>query len=281
MSFLRNLAINVEGALNQRRWIRAGAVYAEGAPGDLAAPLARAFRTVLADDFSHEEQKCLRMVESLRRTLLTTFRRLEVIDFGAGSGQHPRGSRSALSTRPLRVTVAGSALSSKSPFWARLLFAIVRETRPRFCLELGTNLGISAAYLASALRLNEEGSLITLEGAAARADLARRHLEGLGLDNATVITGRFQDTLPGVLSSCEPVDFAFIDGHHDEDATKEYFAQVTGHTSTTALVVLDDISWSRGMQRAWRDIQVDPHVAFAVDLRVVGICVVRAPVVLQ
>jgi predicted O-methyltransferase YrrM len=279
MSFIRNLVINLNSVLNQRRWLGKELAHIDRTSHSAAAPLARALRAVLAGGFSEAERERFRRIESLRRSLLADGRGLEILDLRAGARQPP--PRRLPGGRMLHTTVARSALSSKSPFWARVLFKVVRETRPQRVLELGTNLGISAAYLASALRVNEEGSLVTLEGAAARADLARRHLERLGLDNATVITGRFQDTLPGVLANCAPVDFAFIDGHHDEDATKEYFAQVTGHTSTAALVVLDDIRWSRGMQRAWNEIRVDPRVAFAVDLRVLGICVVRGPVVLQ
>jgi predicted O-methyltransferase YrrM len=157
-----------------------------------------------------------------------------------------------------------------------VLFKLVRESRPRLCLELGTNMGISAAYQASALRLNGDGELLTIEGSASRAELARRHLAGLGLTNVRVTTGRFDDVLPVILDESGPVDFAFIDGHHDEAATRRYFDLIVSAATPSALVVLDDISWSDGMKRAWGALHSDSRVALSVDLRVIGLCLLRA-----
>lgn len=39
--------------------------------------------------------------------------------------------------------------ASIPPIWAELLYRIARDTAPRVLLELGTNLGISSAYLAA------------------------------------------------------------------------------------------------------------------------------------
>jgi predicted O-methyltransferase YrrM len=169
------------------------------------------------------------------------------------------------------MPIAWAALSSKSAFWARLLFKLVREAQPQRCLELGTNLGISALYLSGALDLNGAGSLTTLEGLDARARLAQRNLEGFGCRQTRIVTGRFLEVLPSVLSGQPSVDFAFVDGHHDEQATETYFAMIAARAAPAALVVFDDIAWSEGMQRAWRRIRADHRVRFAVDLRVIGV----------
>jgi predicted O-methyltransferase YrrM len=125
------------------------------------------------------------------------------------------------------------------------------------------------------LELNGAGTLVTLEGAPAIADLARGHLGRLGLGRAEVVVGRFQDTLPGVLAARRPVDYVFVDGHHDEHATLGYFEQLLPFLADSALLVFDDIAWSDGMRRAWTAIARDPRVTSAVGLGPVGLCLIQ------
>ena len=172
-----------------------------------------------------------------------------------------------MASLPLICRVASKPYRS-----ALLLFKLVRAYRPERCLELGTCLGISAAYQTAALELNGAGRLVTLEGDGARADLARTHLKDLGFERFQVVTGRFQDTLDDVLEMHSPVDFAFIDGHHEERATVSYFEAIRPRLSDGAVVVLDDISWSAGMKRAWDVVRHHPNVKAAVDLYGVGLC---------
>jgi predicted O-methyltransferase YrrM len=170
-------------------------------------------------------------------------------------------------------TVGERCLSSKSPLGALLLFRLVRELRPAHALELGTNLGISAAYQAAALALNGGGELHTIEGAPRLAALARAHLASLGLA-AEVHEGRFSDVLPGLLARTAPLDYVFIDGHHDGPATVGYFAQIHPALGPGALVVFDDIAWSAGMAEAWRTVRADPRVRVAIGLGTMGACLV-------
>jgi predicted O-methyltransferase YrrM len=160
------------------------------------------------------------------------------------------------------------------PQEALLLFRLIRAFKPSVCLEMGTSLGISAAYQAAALELNGYGRIVTLEGEESLVRLARQNFERLGLDRVTVVPGRFQDTLADVAREQAPLDFAFIDGHHDEHATVAYYRQILPHVGPSAVLVFDDISWSPGMGRAWKTIAQDERVGLAVDVSGVGICVV-------
>jgi predicted O-methyltransferase YrrM len=274
MQFLRNVLINLDSGLNQRRWVRREARRIGIAAPTEASALLAAFDAVLRHDYSPQEAEHIAAIETLRRSLLTSMRATRNPDMGGREALQGESCGSDVS-RPSRTTIARAALSSKSRFWASVLFKLVRESRPRLCLELGTNLGISAAYLASALRLNGDGQLLTIEGLASRAELARRHLAGLHLTNVRVITGRFDDVLPVILDESGPVDFAFIDGHHDEAATRRYFDAIVSTASRKALIILDDISWSAGMKQAWHAIRCDPRVTLEADLRVLGVCVVE------
>ena len=140
---------------------------------------------------------------------------------------------------------------------------------------MGTAVGISAAYQAAALALNGRGTFTTLEGAEPLADIARDNLRRLGLGMVEVVVGRFEDTLDAVLERRRPVDYVFVDGRHDRQATLAYFEQTIPFLAETTFLILDDIAWSDGMKQAWRTIARDKRVGLAVDLGVVGLCVLR------
>ncbi len=197
------------------------------------------------------------------------------VDYGAGDPDSARSGDTMAGGVGVTETLGTiSRVGSKSPFWCRVLFQLVRAFGPRSAVEMGSCVGVSASYQAAALALNGEGSLVTIEGDGTLADIARRTLGELGLDNATVVTGRFDAVLDPVLDSMAPVDYVFVDGHHDGDATREYFERIMVRRAPLSVVVFDDIAWSPGMQGAWSAIASDPRVSLAVDLGALGICVV-------
>ena len=238
-----------------------------------ARALVRVFEAVLANKKTPEEAEWIAKIESLRGELNRDPTRITVIDYGAGSPGSHRTEEEMLEGVPVTRTIDDICLKASKPYtWALLLFRLVREFQPSVCLELGTCLGISTVYQAAALTLNRGGRIITLEGAQTLADLARKNFERLALGNIVLKVGRFQDTLGQVLKDEPRIDFAFIDGHHDEHATLGYFEQLCSCLSESAIVVFDDISWSSGMKRAWRTIAADQRIALSVDLFRVGVC---------
>lgn len=108
--------------------------------------------------------------------------------------------------------------------------------------------------------------------------LAREHFSTLDLNNVKVVIGQFQDTLAEVLNQHKRIGFAFIDGHHDEGATLAYFEKIKPFLSDRAMLVFVDISWSKGMRRAWRSIELDESVGISLDLSAVGICIISSQV---
>jgi len=95
---------------------------------------------------------------------------------------------------------------------------------------------------------------------------------GLIPQRAAIVQGRFQDSLPGVLDRMGQVDFAFIDGHHDEQATIDYWQQIRDRLTGRSIVVFDDCNWSEGMQRAWKHIISESSVSCSIDLGKFGLC---------
>lgn len=172
------------------------------------------------------------------------------------------------------ATVAEACAISKAPAAARLLYHLVAAFRPRSVVELGTNLGISAAYLAAALRANGDGGrLATLDASPYRLRVARELHARLKLRNVEYVHGRFVDTLEPVLRGTGPVDLAFVDGHHLYEPTLAYTGTILAHARPGALLVFDDIRWSGEMRRAWAALQADERFSLVVDAGMMGVCV--------
>lgn len=187
-------------------------------------------------------------IDALRVRLAASLDSVEVVDYGAGS---------AGGNAPVRRVADVYRRASSGPLWGRVLTGLVRGLRPHRVLELGTNLGVSAAHVAAALARTEAeggpaGRLVTLEGAPALARLARRHLAGLGYaDRTRVVVGPFDETLADVCASDGPFDLVFVDGHHEAAAALRYVAAVRPHLAPGAVVVLDDVEPTRPVRRAY------------------------------
>lgn len=237
--------------------------------------LGRALRETLNHEVSTRERAWLDRIESLRNELNDSTAEITVVDYGAVD-PHASLSEESMQSGQNFVREIGSIskTASKPYFWSLLLFKLIRNFKPACCLELGTCLGISASFQAAALHLNGAGKIVTLEGSPSLGSLAAENFAKLGLGNVDVVVGRFQDTLKDVLRDYRPIDYAFIDGHHAEKATLAYFEEIAPFLADKALLVFDDITWSRGMRRAWETIAADARVKVALDLRQVGICIV-------
>lgn len=176
--------------------------------------------------------------------------------------QYELGDQSAKEAdKTVKANVAEAAKCPDTK--GRILYYLIRSSNLQSGLELGTSVGMSGLYQATALQ-QTGGKIVTLEGSKIRAAVAEKTFEATDLDNITVIQGVFTDTLPGVLENHSPFDFVFIDGHHDETATKQYWDMIKPEIEDRGVVVFDDIHWSSGMERAWREIchddQFDPIV---------------------
>ena len=213
-------------------------------------------------------------IEQLRSELEISVEMIMQEDFGAGTNRS-RNLASAASKCVTR-TIGEVAKSSSMPlFWCQVLHNMVIATGSKRVLEMGTCLGISAAYLASAL-IQTGGRLFTLEGAPTFAERAKHNLQRLGLDNVDLRIGRFTGTLEVALREMNSVDFVFVDGHHAEEPTLTYFELILPYTSGETVIVFDDIRWSKGMSKAWKRICAHQRVRSTVDLGSMGVVTLGA-----
>jgi predicted O-methyltransferase YrrM len=97
-----------------------------------------------------------------------------------------------------------------TPEAGRLLYALVRATRPATIVEFGMSLGISALHLAAAVRDNGSGRVVTTELSAAKVAAAKKTFAETGLDD--VITVRQGDALRTLAGLDGAVEFVLLDG---------------------------------------------------------------------
>jgi len=233
-----------------------------------AGAVGGAIRSAIELEIAPEERRYVQAIENLREQMKGSTQQLEFVDFGSS---HPGAT--------IHTSLGAiSRHSSKRGRQALMMLKLVRSLQAANVLELGTSVGISAAYQAVGLKINGRGRLFTLEGAPPLAAIATSNLGQLDLIRCVdVIVGRFADTLPGVLQRMRYIDFAFIDGHHDHTATLQYFKQIKPFLQPNAVVIFDDIDWSPGMAAAWEEIARDPAVSITVDLFSMGLCMLTGP----
>jgi len=202
---------------------------------------------------------CFDEIEALRLEMIENPRLITIEDFGAGS----RVSKS--NKRSIASIVASAA--NPAPH-AQVLFRLVNEVMPKTILELGTNLGISTAYLAKAA---VTADVYSIEGSLELLKEAEANLKALNVKNVQLVKGTFQDQLPLVLEKMKRVDFAWIDGHHSEQPTIDYFELIANYCHENSILVFDDIHWSAGMERAWERIKSNNQVSLSLDFFHFGI----------
>ena len=190
-------------------------------------------------------------IEQVRAQLLTLEITVPIQDFGAGS-RFKTGRRV--------MDIARVALTPAQR--CRVVYRLLQYQKPQKVLELGTSLGIMSAYLTAGA---QQAQVHTIEGNPALAEIAESISAQLCLSNIRFHRGLFTDILPSLPDEISPVDFVLIDGDHRGEALKKYLAFLLPYLSSNAIVMIDDIRWSKDMFAAWKEITQDAHVRCAID----------------
>jgi predicted O-methyltransferase YrrM len=95
--------------------------------------------------------------------------------------------------------------------FGRLLYALVRGSKATNVVEFGTSFGVSGIYLASALRDNGGGTLITTEFHAEKSETAKKNLSVAAL--AGLVDFRVGDARESLKRDLpKEIDLVFLDG---------------------------------------------------------------------
>lgn len=201
-------------------------------------------------------------VEELRARLLESKEVLNVTDLGAGS---------LMGATNLRKVKDITRHAAKPPKYGQLFYRLVQYLNASTVLELGTSMGLSTAYMASA-----GADVHTIEGCPNIAARAGQNFRALGLEGKVhQYVGNFDTELSAVLGKIPSPDIVYIDGNHREGPTVQYFLECLPHLKPSSLVIFDDVHWTEGMERAWEMVKAHPAVTTSIDLFFIGLVFVR------
>jgi predicted O-methyltransferase YrrM len=148
--------------------------------------------------------------------------------------RHPDGF-AAMSARE-QADAYGELYIPVSPEGGRLLYTLIRASRPATVVEFGTSFGISTIHLAAAVRDNGTGRVVSTELNAAKVARARANLAEAGLaDVVTILAGDARETLADLPG---PVGFVLLDGW--KNLYLPLLRQLEPRLAAGALVVADD-----------------------------------------
>ena len=227
-----------------------------GVEGNL---IAQAFLKTLKKENTPDEDQLFKKLNQFRSDLLTDNRKISFEEIGTSA----------------ELTVAEVARRAASPeIWTRFFYQLCKPNSIKNILEIGTNLGVSGQYFIKALENKKNTKFVTLEGVKGLCEMASARFNRLTTQNRfEVVHGLYDKTLPSVLKSRMRFDLVFIDGNHQYEATLKYFKLVKNNLTDGALVIFDDIHWSKGMRKAWEEISVQKEIAFSINFFKLGIIV--------
>ena len=202
-------------------------------------------------------------IESLRKSLLNSTRKIIIKDYGAGSVVNRSTERSIASI---------ARYSEKPAHLAQLLFQIIEYLKPKTLLDLGTSLGITTIYQAA---VNKKYSVITFEGCPETCNVARENFHKMQLKNIELVEGNIDDTLRPKLNQLPAIDYAFFDANHRYEPTIRYFETCLQKAHEDSIFIFDDIHWSEEMEKAWKEIKNHPKVMITIDLFFIGLVFFR------
>jgi len=208
-------------------------------------------------DFS--PKKVYAGIENARKRLINDNRTITVTDLGAGSHLNKNRQKAV-------KEIAKNAL--KSPRLAQLIYRFATDARPENIIELGTCLGITTLYLNAAA---PDAQTYTLEGCPQTAAIAGEVFKQEAATGIEQVVGNFDDTLSPLIGTQPKLDFVYVDGNHQQEATLRYFEWCLPKVHEGSLLIFDDIYWSDGMKAAWEQIKQHPQVSVTVDLFWIGL----------
>lgn len=214
---------------------------------------------------------CFADIERRRVFLKACNDELDVVDFGS------QGSKDGKRVRRKVSEIAKNHL--ERPEVGQLLFRLVNwigehEKRPLEIVELGTSLGVTTAYLASA---DSRNTVQTYEGSGEVLQVAQGVWRTLRLENIRWIEGDIDQTLLNrdhsllLCNAPARVDIAYVDANHTYEATKRYADFLLERLNQKGVLAIDDIHYSEEMERAWQELKLDPRVTTTMDLYHLGL----------
>lgn len=201
----------------------------------------------------------------LRKQLHLNATTIEITDFGAGSKKLKSNKRQI-------KQIAKHGIAQKKQ--AEFLYRLINKFSPKTIVELGTSVGLTSLYLSKA---SPKSIIYTIEGCPSLFKFSKELFKTStgSVSNIVSTKGNFNIEFPKLLSKIDSLDFLYIDGNHAYEPTINYFKLALERKNKNSIFVFDDIYWSEGMQKAWKEICAHKEVTLSLDLFYFGIVFFR------
>ena len=166
-------------------------------------------------------------------------------------------------------------IAASPKIWAQFLYCLAKYSNSKSVLEIGTNVGVSGAYILNALEQKSNSYFVSMEGVPQLCEISNNYFETItSKDRFEIMCGLYKDTFPKLLEKERKFDLLFIDGNHQKEPTIAYFNQLMHHIGSSAIFVFDDIYYSTEMIEAWNIIKDSPGVNYSIDMYKLGVIVI-------
>ncbi|WP_299522876.1 O-methyltransferase [Winogradskyella sp.] len=189
--------------------------------------------------------------KTYRNRLKSSNDTLQIVDLGEGSKTLDS------KTRKVRQMVKASSSSLKE---TKLLYRVTQYFNFNTILELGSSLGMGSYAFALA---NKFSKITTIEGCLNTLEYTKSKFNKLKVENINFLNGEFAAVIPNLKE--EKFDCIYFDGHHNKNATLQYFEALLPKAHNYSVFIFDDIYWSKGMTEAWELIKAHEAVTVTVD----------------
>ena len=126
------------------------------------------------------------------------------------------------------------------PATGRMLHWLVRVLEPDVALEIGTSVGYSALWIASALEKNQRGQLWTIESHDERYARAQKNIEEAGMEHRIMqLKGHAPEIFTENPALPKQIDFAFFDATKQEH--QSYFDAIFPRMKSGGMIVVDNV----------------------------------------
>lgn len=162
-------------------------------------------------------------------------------------------------------------ISSIPSKYGKLLFRIASYYKPVTIIELGTSIGVSSIYLSKG---NPQAKILTVEGNKSLCDFAAKLFHTNDLNNINILHNNFDLAIEMLPEEFTSPKLVFIDGNHTYESTFHYF-KIFKERMIEGILIIDDIYWSTGMGKVWKDIVNQNEDFVTIDLFRMGIIIIR------
>ena len=189
-------------------------------------------------------------IEKQRAELLTC---KDIIEFVSPKGNFKKKTIAEITSQ-----------ETQSDKYGALLFRLVNFLQCRSVLQIGASTGIMSLYLASS---RKDMSCVVLEDRTELVPIVRKLCSSLHINNVSVETGEYLNSLEKILKEYDYFDLVFINTIRNPELTKH----ILERQIKTKLLIVDNIRKDKKSKALWQMVEDNPYAKITIDLYYLGI----------